>query len=62
MIQMFVMGNENLKVGGMIQVFTNVYYLLGLKNKLLSIGQLQQKGLTIIFKNDSCKVFHEEKL
>jgi len=38
-----VMGRGNLKllIGGMIQVVTNVYYLPGLRNNLLSIGQLQ---------------------
>jgi hypothetical protein len=61
--KMDVVGKGNLKlhIEGYTQVFTNVYYLPGLKNNLLSIGQLQQKNLTVIFKNDTCKVFHEEK-
>ncbi|CAJ2647424.1 unnamed protein product [Trifolium pratense] len=54
-------GNLKLHIEGFTQVLTNVYYLPGLKNNLLSIGQLQQKNLTVIFKNDTCKVFHEEK-
>ncbi|MCI31362.1 retrovirus-related pol polyprotein from transposon tnt 1-94, partial [Trifolium medium] len=28
-------------------------------NNILSIGQLQQKGLSIVFKQDFCKVYHE---
>jgi len=61
--RMPVMGRGNLKflIGGMIQVITNVYYLPGLRNNLLSIGQLPQKNLTIVFKKDTCKVYHEER-
>jgi hypothetical protein len=60
---MHVLGKGKLKlfVGGITQVITDVYYLPGLKNNMLSIGQLQQKNLTIVFKNDICKVFHEER-
>ncbi|MCI41540.1 putative copia-type polyprotein, partial [Trifolium medium] len=54
-------GNLKLRIEGYVQVLTNVYYLPGLKNNLLSIGQLQQRNLTVIFKNDTCKVYHEEK-
>ena len=32
-----------------------------LKNNLLSIGKLQAKGLTILFQNGTCKVFHLER-
>ena len=32
-----------------------------LKNNLLSIGQLQEKGLNILFQGKKCKVFHLEK-
>ncbi|KAL6321787.1 hypothetical protein AAG906_035477 [Vitis piasezkii] len=32
-----------------------------LKNNLLSIGQLQEKGLNILFQGKKCKVFHPEK-
>ncbi|PNX80846.1 copia-type polyprotein [Trifolium pratense] len=61
--KMHVMGKGKLKlyIGGITQVMSEVYYLSGLKNNLLSIGQLQQKNLTIVFKNDTCKVFHEER-
>ncbi|CAJ2639490.1 unnamed protein product [Trifolium pratense] len=54
-------GNLKLYIKGFVQTLTSVYYLPGLKNNLLSIGQLQQKNLTIIFKDDTCKVFHDEK-
>ena len=61
--EMPVMGRGNLKllIGGIIQVITNVYYLPGLRNNSLSIGQLQQKNLTIVFQKDTCKAYHEER-
>ncbi|GAU29997.1 hypothetical protein TSUD_160820 [Trifolium subterraneum] len=54
-------GNLKLCIGGLTQVITDVYYIPRLKNNLLSIGQLQQKNLTIVFKQDFCKVYHLEK-
>ncbi|KAK2427210.1 putative mitochondrial protein [Trifolium repens] len=61
--KMAVMGKGNVKlnVKGRIHVITDVYYLPGLRNNLLSIGQLQQKGLTIVFRNNMCQLFHDEK-
>ncbi|PNX66547.1 hypothetical protein L195_g063102, partial [Trifolium pratense] len=60
---MSVMGKGNLKLHleGKISVISDVYYLPNLKNNLLSIGQLQQKNLTIVFSKNTCKIFHEEK-
>ena len=44
--------------------FTNVihelYYIPELKNKLLSIGQLQEKGLAILIQG-VCKIYHPLK-
>jgi transposase InsO family protein len=61
--RMNVMGKGNLKlnINGRTHNVSNVYYIPGLKTNLLSIGQLQQNDVTVIFKNDDCKVFHEEK-
>jgi hypothetical protein len=47
-------GNIRLNIEGRIHVITDVYYLPGLSNNLLSIGQLQSKGLTIVFRNNVC--------
>jgi hypothetical protein len=60
--QMKVMGKGNVKlqVNGISQVITAVYYIPELKNNLLSIGQLQQKELTIVFKKNACRVYHPE--
>nr|KYP35468.1 Retrovirus-related Pol polyprotein from transposon TNT 1-94 [Cajanus cajan] len=54
-------GNVKLCVEGRIQIITGVYYIPNLMNNLLSIGQLQQKKLKIIFDDDKCRVYHKEK-
>ena len=54
-------GNVRLKVNGIAQIIIGVFYVLELKNNLLSIGQLQEKGLTILFQSGKCKVFHPER-
>jgi hypothetical protein len=54
-------GNLKLHIDRIVQVITEIYYLPGLKNNLLSIGQLQVKNLTIVFSNDICKVYHENR-
>ncbi|GAU11414.1 hypothetical protein TSUD_344050 [Trifolium subterraneum] len=61
--RMSVMGKGNVKlfINGKIHVISNVYFIPGLNTNLLSVGQLQQRNVTIIFKEDSCKGYHEEK-
>jgi hypothetical protein len=61
--RMNVMGRGNVKlcINGRIHVITSVFYIPGLKTNLLSIGQIQQKNVTIVFKNDLCKLYHDEK-
>ncbi|KAJ8770604.1 hypothetical protein K2173_018095 [Erythroxylum novogranatense] len=54
-------GNIRLQANGMSQLITGVFYVPELKNNLLSVGQLQEKGLSILFQRDRCKVFHPEK-
>ncbi|CAJ2635130.1 unnamed protein product [Trifolium pratense] len=54
-------GSVRLKINDLVHVITNVYFVPGLKTNLISIGQLQQKRVTVIFKDDSCKIYHEEK-
>lgn len=41
-------GNIRLKVNGFNHIVTEVFYIPELKNNLLSIGQLQEKGLAIL--------------
>jgi hypothetical protein len=61
--KMVVMGKGNVKlnINDKVHVITNVYYLPGLSNNLLSVGQLQQRNLTIVFKEDKCQLYHDEK-
>nr|GEX54536.1 hypothetical protein [Tanacetum cinerariifolium] len=61
--RMMVIGKGRVKLflNGSIFIINDVYYVPDLKNNLLSIGQLQQKGLSFLFQLDVCKVFHQEK-
>nr|GEV47692.1 retrovirus-related Pol polyprotein from transposon TNT 1-94 [Tanacetum cinerariifolium] len=54
-------GSVKLVLHGSTFVINDVYYVPDLKNNLLSIGQLQQKGLSFLFQLNVCKVFHQEK-
>ncbi|PRQ42077.1 putative RNA-directed DNA polymerase [Rosa chinensis] len=54
-------GNVRLQANGVTQVFTDVYYIPELKNNLLSIGQLQEKGVTILIRNGMCQIYHPRK-
>ncbi|KAL4568673.1 hypothetical protein LXL04_024288 [Taraxacum kok-saghyz] len=61
--RMTVEGKGNMKIvlNGTTYVIKDVYYVPALKNNLLSVGQLQQKGLSILFQSDICKVFHPNR-
>ena len=61
--KMMVMGKGNirLQVGGMTQVITEVYFAPELKNNLLSVGQLLEKGLTILIQDGMCNIYHPER-
>lgn len=54
-------GNVKLFLNGVSHVVTEVYYVPELKNNLLSIGQLQEKGLAILIKGGLCKIYHPNK-
>jgi hypothetical protein len=54
-------GRVKLMINGIRHVVNDVYYVPELKNNLLSIGQLQERGLTIVIKNGVCKIYHPEK-
>ena len=58
--KMTVMGKGcvKLNIAGVMQKIDDVYYIPVLKNNLLSMGQLQEKGLSILIKNNMCKLFH----
>jgi len=58
--RMTVLGKGKIKLflDGMQHMVTDVFYVPELKNNLLSIGQLQEKGLTILIKSGTCKIYH----
>ena len=54
-------GNVKLVLSGAAYTIRDVYYIPELKNNLLSLGQLQEKDVTIIIQRGVCKMFHEER-
>eukprot|EP00268_Persea_americana_P036380 TRINITY_DN3586_c0_g1_i10.p1 TRINITY_DN3586_c0_g1~~TRINITY_DN3586_c0_g1_i10.p1 ORF type:complete len:412 (-),score=71.57 TRINITY_DN3586_c0_g1_i10:714-1949(-) len=54
-------GNIRMFVNGFVQIITGVFYIPSLKNSLLSIGQLAEKGLAILIQRGTCKLYHPEK-
>jgi hypothetical protein len=60
---MYVLGKGNVKLclQGKISVITDVYYLPNLRNNLLSIGQLQKKNLTVVFRKIFVKNFMKKE-
>ncbi|KAL4295748.1 hypothetical protein GQ457_12G010900 [Hibiscus cannabinus] len=54
-------GNVRLQIYNNIHVITEVFYVPKLKNNLLSLGQLQEKGLVVLIQHNHCKVHHSEK-
>jgi hypothetical protein len=54
-------GSVRMQVNGVTQVISDVYYIPELQNNLLSIGQLQEKGLSILIQNGKCRVYHPTK-
>lgn len=61
--RMSVAGKRNVKLllNGVNHVVNEVYYIPELKNNLLSIGQLQERGLAILTQRGVCKIYHPEK-
>jgi hypothetical protein len=54
-------GSICVQMNGITHVISDVYFVPELKNNLLSLGQLQEKGLAILIQNGTCKVFHPDK-
>ncbi|GAA0187368.1 hypothetical protein LIER_34656 [Lithospermum erythrorhizon] len=54
-------GNVKITFDGLTYTIADVYLIPELKNNLLSVGQLQEKGLTLMFGQDTCKVYHPTK-
>ncbi|CAL5326432.1 unnamed protein product [Camellia sinensis] len=54
-------GTVRLTVSGFTHVVSEVFFVPELKNNLLSIGQLQERGLTILIQHGKLKIYHPEK-
>ena len=54
-------GKVRMEVNGIVLMITGVFYVPDLKNNLLSIGQLQEKGMTVLIQHGKWKIFHYEK-
>ncbi|KAJ6972984.1 hypothetical protein NC653_033347 [Populus alba x Populus x berolinensis] len=54
-------GSIKLVLNGISHVVHEVYYVPELKNNLLSIRQLQERGLTILIQGGVCKIYHPVK-
>jgi len=61
--KMLVTGKGNIRMfmNGFVQIITNVFYVPGLQNSLLSMGQLVEKGLAILIQQETCKIYHFER-
>ncbi|KAI5414090.1 hypothetical protein KIW84_058291 [Lathyrus oleraceus] len=54
-------GNIILKFGESTQIVSEVFFILELCNNLLSIGPLQDRGITIVIKHEVCKLYHPSR-
>lgn len=54
-------GSIKLVLNGAAFHVQDVYYVPELRNNLLSIGQLQEKGLAILIKNGECNIYHPSR-
>lgn len=39
----------------------DVYHVQGLKNNLLSVGKLQERGLDVLMQSNMCQIYHHTK-
>lgn len=59
-----VMGKWDIKFhmkNNTVQTISSVFYILELKSNLISMGQLQERGYTIIIQQSRCQIHHPEK-
>lgn len=54
-------GCVKVQVNGVTQVIPEVYYVPELRNNFLSLGQLQERGLAILIRDGTCKVYHPSR-
>ncbi|KAG6383222.1 hypothetical protein SASPL_157029 [Salvia splendens] len=54
-------GYVRLCLNGVTHIISGVFYVPELKNHLLSVGQLQEKGLAILIQSNECKIYHPSR-
>lgn len=54
-------GEVRFEAEGITQVISRVYYVPELTSNLLSIGQLQEKDLTVVIRRGVCKILHPQR-
>ena len=54
-------GSIRLQINGSVQLITSVYFVPGLKSNLLSVGQLQEKGLRLVIDDGLCEIWHKQQ-
>lgn len=61
--RMEVMGKGDVKfeVEGVTQIVSDVFFVPDLTNNLLSVGQLQEKGVEVLISEGRCKIFHPRR-
>lgn len=54
-------GSIRLRVNGITQVITNLYYVLELKNNLINIGELIENGVCVLIQNGEYCFYHSKE-
>ncbi|KAI9194330.1 hypothetical protein LWI28_005134 [Acer negundo] len=54
-------GNIRLHIAGVTKIITDVFHIPELRNNLLSVGQLQERGVAILIQHGVCRVYHPNK-
>ncbi|KAI5404830.1 hypothetical protein KIW84_051843 [Lathyrus oleraceus] len=54
-------GSVRLTVKGVNHLVRDVYYVPRLKNNLLSVGKLRERGLAVLMQSNMCRIYHHIK-
>lgn len=54
-------GNVKLTLNNTPYTIREVYYIPELKNNLLSLGQIQERNVTIVIQKGACKLYHDDR-
>lgn len=62
-VRVVVMGKGNVRfeIEEAIHVLTDVYFVPDLRNNLIRVMQIQEKGATVLMKDGFCSVYHPRK-